>query len=71
MTPNEAREAILSPFRLIDSAGDYAGLATWHQVGESLAASPEGWIAIPGRADCYVEGSETELRTAWEAWCAE
>jgi hypothetical protein len=57
-----------SPYHLVDSAGDYAGLATWDQVSESLAASPEGWIAVDGSLDCYVEGEEQALRAAFLAW---
>jgi hypothetical protein len=58
----------LSPYHLVDSAGDYAGLATWDQVSESLAASPEGWIAVEGSLDCYVEGNESEILAAFLAW---
>lgn len=58
----------LSPYHLVDSAGDYAGLATWEQVSESLAASPEGWIAVDDSLDCYVEGDESEIRAAYDAW---
>lgn len=60
-----------SPFWLVDAHGDYVALATWGQVEESLSAGPEGWIAVRGQADCYVDGNEAELRAAWEAWCAE
>jgi hypothetical protein len=58
----------LSPYHLVDSSGDYAGLATWGQVGESLSASPEGWIAVDGSLDCFVEGNEAEMRAAFLAW---
>jgi len=68
MSPADRAE--LSPFHLIDAAGDAAGLATWTQVSESLAAGPEGWIAVAGGLDCYVEGNESEMRAAFDAWCA-
>lgn len=43
-------------FSLINSAGDFAGLATWEQLRESLNASPEGWISHSSGLDVYVEG---------------
>jgi hypothetical protein len=58
----------LSPYPLIDASGEAVGYATWEQVGESLSASPEGWIAVDGSLDCYVEGEEQSLRAAFLAW---
>jgi hypothetical protein len=57
-----------SPYPLIDASGEAVGYATWQQVDESLAASPEGWIAVDGSPDCYVEGNEAEMRAAYEEW---
>ena len=60
-----------SPFWLVDARGDCIGLATWDQVSESLAASPEGWIEVEGHPrDAYVEGNEETIRAAFDAWCA-
>lgn len=55
-----------SNFWLVDEAGNYAGLATWQQVAESLEASPEGWI-MSGTLRCYVEGDEFAMRAALAA----
>jgi hypothetical protein len=57
-----------SPYQLIDASGEPVGYATWDQVSESLSASPEGWIAVDGSLDCYVEGNEAEMRAAFLAW---
>jgi hypothetical protein len=57
-----------SPYPLIDASGEAVGYATWAQVDESLAASPEGWIAVDGSLDCFVEGNEAEMRAAYAAW---
>jgi hypothetical protein len=66
--PTELFTLKFSPFHLVDAAGDDAGLATWEQVGESLSASPEGWIEVEGSPDCYVDGNEGEMRAAYDAW---
>lgn len=57
-----------SPYPLIDARGEAVGYATWQQVDESLSASPEGWIAVDNSLDCYVEGDESEIRAAYDAW---
>jgi hypothetical protein len=66
--PAELFPLKFSPFHLVDAAGDDAGLATWEQLGDSLAASPEGWISVDGSLDCYVDGNEAEMRAAYYAW---
>lgn len=66
--PAELFTLKFSPFRLIDASGEAVGYATWEQVDESLAATPEGWIEVDGELDCYVEGNENEMRAAYEAW---
>lgn len=58
-----------SSWSLIDSAGDFAGLATWRQIEDSLAASAEGWIAGHG-LDVYVDGNVDSMRIALDAFRA-
>lgn len=66
-----ANSANNSEFWLVDARGDYVDLATWEQVGESLACGPEGWIDVGGLRHVYVEGDEAELRAAYAAWAAQ
>lgn len=54
---------------LVDSAGDFAGLATWEQVQASLAAGEEGWIEGHG-LDVYVDGNVDEMTAALAAFWA-
>lgn len=58
-----------SSWSLIDSAGDFAGFATWRQIEDSLAASAEGWIAGHG-LDVYVDGNVDSMRIALDAFRA-
>jgi hypothetical protein len=54
---------------LIDSAGDFAGLATWEQLQASVAAGDEGWIEGVG-LDVYVEGNVDAMAAALAAFWA-
>lgn len=56
-------------FRLIDREHVYVAFATWDQMRESLAASPEGWIKGPVM-DCYVEGNPDEMAKCIAAYDA-
>ena len=56
-------------WRLIDSAGGFAGLATWEQVQASLAAGDEGWIEGHG-LNVYVDGNVDEMTEALKAFWA-
>lgn len=56
-------------WRLIDSAGDVAGLATWEQIQASLDAGDEGWIEGHG-LDVYVDGNVDEMTAALAAFWA-
>jgi len=57
-------------FSLVDSAGDFAGDATWQQIQESLASdSDEGWIEGHGHGlDVYVDDNVDNLRFWLAAW---
>ena len=52
---------------LLDQEGDFAGLATWRQIEDSLAAGDEGWIEVHGRI-CYVEGNVDGMALALAAF---
>lgn len=67
---NTAIDSNGNGFWLINSAGDYIGLATWDNVRDSLAASPEGWIAHES-GDVYVDGNESHMRAVLAAYDAE
>lgn len=55
---------------LIDRAGDFAGLATWRQIEDSLAAGEEGWIEVHGRRFVYVDGNVELMNAALKAFWA-
>ncbi len=54
---------------LIDSEGDFAGLATWRQLSDSLGAGEEGWIEVHGR-NVYVDGNVDGMTKALKAFRA-
>ena len=56
-------------WRLIDSAGNFVGLATWEQLEESvLFAGEEGWIEGPDGLNIYAEGNVDAMRLALAAF---
>ena len=71
MNSNIATDSQGNAFSLINSAGDFAGFATWEQLRESLNASAEGWISHTSGLDVYVEGNVDEMRSILAAYDAE
>jgi hypothetical protein len=69
-TTDIATDSDGNAFSLINSAGDFAGLATWEQLRDSIDASPLGWISHSSGLSVYVDGNEDEMRSLLAAYDA-
>ena len=70
-TTDIATDSNGNAFSLTDSAGDFAGFATWEQLRDTLDASPEGWISHSSGLSVYVDGNEDEMRSLLAAYDAD